>query len=757
MNPPGFAARRVLICGTCAMLILFPRPMDWTRLLVSLRGPLPGRRSAPGGLGGDGEDFRLTELAEHAAAVEKSLVERTAELERANHALAEKAASHWRLAENAREEARLNALAAEVGRALAVRQELRPSLQRCAELLVQHLDAAYARLWTLEDGGQWLRLQASAGMFTHLDGTHGRVAVGQRVPVGELKIGRIAADQMPRLINDVMNEGDGIDREWAQREGLVAFVGYPLVVDGATVGVMAAFARHPLSSAALEAMSTVADVIAMGIVRRQEEDGRRRERERYRALVSSLPDVVWCADGNGRITAVSDAVYAISGFTTAEVLSQAEDFWLSRLHPKDLPRMRAAVESFLAGQAEYDVEYRFRHKDGSWRWLHDRGFRGVGADGEPFVEGLCRDITRQREAESRLQAMNADLELLVAQRTEALVRAERRYRAFFDQDLSAVFVTDRRGIVLDCNLAFARYLSFTSVAEARGCDFRRMASVTPDWRHLLSAFFRRGRLEGCELRLAKRDGETMDVLANLIGEFEGKHLRHIRGYFFDITERKRADVELRELPGRILSAQDEERRRIARELHDSTAQNLAALTMTLCLLERRTDDLGPTAAGYVREALRLAEESAREIRTTSYVLHPPLLEEAGLEAALRWYCEGFARRSGLVIEVEVKGNPAALDDDAALAAYRIVQEALMNVYRHSGGPRARVLLAQQDGEVVVEVRDEGRGILAAADPAAAGVGIAGMHERMARVGGRLSIASSGAGTSVRGAIPVRVP
>src|SRR5687768_7752654 len=137
------------------MLIVFPRPMDWTRLF-SLGGRLKRRSSPPGDDAGAAAVLRLTELAEHAATVEKSLFERTAQLERANHAHALEAASHWRLAESAREEARLNALAAEVGRALAVRQELRQALQRCAELLVQHLDAAFARLWTLEEAGQWL-------------------------------------------------------------------------------------------------------------------------------------------------------------------------------------------------------------------------------------------------------------------------------------------------------------------------------------------------------------------------------------------------------------------------------------------------------------------------------------------------------------------------------------------------------------------------------------------------------------------------
>lgn len=165
---------------------------------------------------------------------------------------------------------REGALSVAVGTALTRGGALRQVLQTCAEAMVRHLDAAFARIWTLDDAGQVLELQASAGMYTHLDGPHGRV------PVGAYKIGKIAQEQAPHLTNDVLNDPRVGDKEWARREGMVAFAGYPLVVEGRTLGVMAMFARHPLPERTLGALGAVADGIAVAIDR----DGAERERDR---------------------------------------------------------------------------------------------------------------------------------------------------------------------------------------------------------------------------------------------------------------------------------------------------------------------------------------------------------------------------------------------------------------------------------------------------------------------------------------------
>ncbi len=158
--------------------------------------------------------------------------------------------------------ARHASLRADIGGALAERQDLPAMLQRCAEAFVHHLDAAFARIWVLDDRSEVLELQASAGMYTHIDGTHGRISMG------ELKIGRIAQDLRPHLTNDVCNDPQISDHDWAIQEGMVAFAGYPLRVEDRAVGVMALFARHALSQDTLEALGATADVIAHGIGRK---------------------------------------------------------------------------------------------------------------------------------------------------------------------------------------------------------------------------------------------------------------------------------------------------------------------------------------------------------------------------------------------------------------------------------------------------------------------------------------------------------
>ena len=158
------------------------------------------------------------------------------------------------------------ALRADVGSALARGGDLRRLLQDCAQAMVTHLDAAFARIWTLNEAKQVLELQASAGMYTHVDGAHGRV------PVGTYKIGLIAQEREPHLTNDVQHDPRVGDPEWARREGMVAFAGYPLLVDDRVIGVMAMFARQPLTEDTLEALAAVADAIAQGIERRRAEE-----------------------------------------------------------------------------------------------------------------------------------------------------------------------------------------------------------------------------------------------------------------------------------------------------------------------------------------------------------------------------------------------------------------------------------------------------------------------------------------------------
>jgi PAS domain S-box-containing protein len=215
---------------------------------------------------------------------------------------------------------------------------------------------------------------------------------------------------------------------------------------------------------------------------------------------------------------------------------------------------------------------------------------------------------------------------------------------------------------------------------------------------------------------------------------------------------------LRDLSARLLRVQDEERRRIARDLHDSTGQNLALLSMNLSALESEASLFSPNLAKGLEQNAEVVREISSELRTLSYLLHPPLLEEVGLESALRWYIDGFDKRSNIKVSLELSPNLGRLPRDLELAVFRVIQECLTNIHRHSGSATANIRVMRSAGDIHVTVRDEGKGIppaklakLAAAGDA--GVGLRGMRERVKSLGGELQIESDGKGTEIRMVIP----
>ncbi len=229
------------------------------------------------------------------------------------------------------------------------------------------------------------------------------------------------------------------------------------------------------------------------------------------------------------------------------------------------------------------------------------------------------------------------------------------------------------------------------------------------------------------------------------------------GLVKDITERKLAEDSLRELSGRLLQLQDEERRRIARDLHDSTSQTIAALMLQLKALQNSLRLRDSQKQGALEECMRLAEQCGSEIRTVSYLLHPPMLDEAGLNSALRWYVRGFAERSGIDVSIHVAPELQRLPQEIEIALFRVIQEALANIHRHSGSPTADIRIALTSKELVLEIKDQGRGMppeVAQQKGGRLGVGIRGMRERVRQLGGELYICSGREGATVRVNLPL---
>jgi len=208
-----------------------------------------------------------------------------------------------------------------------------------------------------------------------------------------------------------------------------------------------------------------------------------------------------------------------------------------------------------------------------------------------------------------------------------------------------------------------------------------------------------------------------------------------------VTERLKAQRELHRISGWLLQAEDRERRRIARELHDTTGQNLAALEISLSLVSESESRLEPKARQALSDAIGLARVCSREIRSLSYLLHPPVLEEEGLAAALRASAEGYAQRAGLQIRLDIPTELGRMPVEIELALLHFMQECLLNVYQHARSNTAEVRIALTATEVLAAVSDRGHGELTRKGEAKLGVGIAGMRERARQLGGRVEIDS----------------
>jgi PAS domain S-box-containing protein len=223
------------------------------------------------------------------------------------------------------------------------------------------------------------------------------------------------------------------------------------------------------------------------------------------------------------------------------------------------------------------------------------------------------------------------------------------------------------------------------------------------------------------------------------------------------AELSEAEERLRVLSGRLLQAQDDERRRLARELHDSAGQMLAALKMNLVPLEQGIAAQNPRLGQLAANGIELVDELSKELRTMSYLLHPPLLDEAGLPSALRWYVEGFSQRSGIEVALEVDSELPRLSREVETTIFRIVQESLTNIHRHSGSKTASLHISHDPARTRVEIRDEGRGMEGdgsrAKGPVRVGVGIQGMQERVRQLRGQFQIQTGKNGTGVIVVLP----
>jgi PAS domain S-box-containing protein len=453
----------------------------------------------------------------------------------------------------------------------------------------------------------------------------------------------------------------------------------------------------------------------------------------------------------------NQALTSVLGYTQDDL--RRMDFSLTRtlIHPDDRSLI-AAIPDRFATATDHDAieyEYRLRHANGEWRWLAVREVVFLRDEsGAPCqVLGAVIDVTDRKLAE---------LALLQSQERYDLASAAGRV-VVWDHDLvtgqgqTKPPLSDLLGLGRGGDDMCADWLACIHPDDrdrVRGHAARQFDAAAPRDADGNTP------LPEIEYRTIGRDGAVFWLAdrGTVLRRPDGEPHR-IVGTVTDITERKRAEDELRTLSVSLLRAQDEERRRIASDLHDGVAQDLAAIAVNLLCIARLCPDLPKEARSLLAATQRLGEQALHELRTLTYLLHPPLLENAGLAAAVRDYAHGFAKRTGIAVDLDEVDTVGVLTRETETALYRVVQECLVNVQRHSGSDSAAILLSATTDGIVLEVRDRGRGMRIrgtgerAGDAGQVGVGIASMIERVRHLGGHLEIRSSPGGTTVRARLP----
>ncbi|MCU1302315.1 MAG: hypothetical protein JWQ87_2599 [Candidatus Sulfotelmatobacter sp.] len=465
-------------------------------------------------------------------------------------------------------------------------------------------------------------------------------------------------------------------------------------------------------------------------------------RSRMAAIVDSSDDAIISKNLDGIIQTWNRGAERVFGYTADEAVGQH----ITLIIPADRREEETGILASLKRAERIDhFETIRQRKDGS---LVDISLTvSPVKDSSGIVIGaskVARDITDRKNAERSLR------------------ESEERFRSIVDTTPECVKLIAPDGTVRHMNSSGLKMVGADSADEVVGKSvYDLIAAKDRDRFRELHDRICGGDRGSLEFDIVGLRGERrrMETHAAPLRNPDGSllHLAVTR----DITERRKAEeaIKEKELSARLLKLQDEERRRIARELHDGVGQLLAAMSMNAGTLDLEKSKLSPEARRCVDDNSKLIEQVSADIRTMSYLFHPPLLDEVGLDSALKWYVEGFSERSKIDAKLEFSADHERLPPDYELCLFRIAQECLTNIHRHSGSLTALVRLVRSSEEVKLEVSDEGRGLdqetqakIAAGE--STGVGLRGMQERLRYLGGRVEIHSNGKGMTVTAIVPL---
>ena len=503
----------------------------------------------------------------------------------------------------------------------------------------------------------------------------------------------------------------------------------------------------------------------------------RESEELFRSVMNNMAEGLFTFGAQGQLTYINPSAEKMLDWTAAELSGKNIHDVMHYARPDGTPFPASECPALRVIESGIEIrenEDFFIRKDGSFFAVV---FSASPLRNDGSVTGAVvsfRDDTKRREA------------------ADALRHSEQLYRAIGESIDYGVWICDAEG---RNTYASPSFLTLVNLSQEQCSEFGWAHVVHPDdiaglitaWRECVGA----GALWEREFRVRGRDGMYHYISGRGIPiRGDGEKVLCWAGINLDIQNLKTVEVELRNsaselqrlvhtleervderthellnarnelqaLSRRLLKTQDEERRRIARELHDGIGQLLAAMNMNLSMLVPERSALSANAAKSLDENISLVDQASQDIRTVSHLLHPPLLDEVGLTSALQWFLDGFAHRSKIAVTLHVAPDLPKLSRDLELSLFRIVQECLTNIHRHSGSLTAHVRLYAHGTEVRLEVRDEGRGIPAdiqakISSGESFGVGLRGIRERVRQFGGHIDLQSDATGTAVVAVLP----
>lgn len=476
-------------------------------------------------------------------------------------------------------------------------------------------------------------------------------------------------------------------------------------------------------------------IVALLFQRRQRRKaslGLKESEERYRNVVQTQTELICRFLPDTTLTFVNDAYCKCFAKPAAELVGTKFVLLIPEAQRDAILRY---FESLAKTPRSETQEHPVIRPDGSRGWHQWTNHAITSRDGAVVeFQGVGRDISERKQLELQVVRSEREFSTLVENSPDVICRLDRDLRYIYvSPNLKGIF-----GIAVDQFLG--KRPGDVSVPDYDSNGFENSCREAADKR----------RPTVHEFQYREHQYRTRIIPEySAVGEVES-----VMSITEDFTARLRAELELRKLASRLFNLQDDERRRIARELHDGAAQNVSAISLNLSRLEKMAVNPTSETTQLLRDSQELTSQSLSELRTLSYLLHPPILEHAGLARALQLLAKGFSERTGIQVDVAAVQNIGRLPSDIETALFRIVQESLTNVRRHSGSDTASIRLEKRAGEVKLQISDRGRGMLGGAgETAELGVGISGMRQRLIQLGGRLDIESSPGGTTITALIP----